>query len=116
MEPVTSQFLGREVGGFHRTPFAVAVSMTAGPRLQAAVLNTIAGMLMASLLPREVFWQLSEKAEEALMAHCVCCGSDVPEGQRTCSMCYGDIDHGKDGYYREWAERQERERDESDES
>jgi hypothetical protein len=22
-------------------------------------------------------------------------------------MCYGDIDHGKDGYYREWAERQE---------
>jgi hypothetical protein len=25
-------------------------------------------------------------------------------------MCYGDIDHGKDGYYQEWAERQEREK------
>ena len=23
-------------------------------------------------------------------------------------MCYGDIDHGTDGYYREWAEHQER--------
>jgi hypothetical protein len=22
-------------------------------------------------------------------------------------MCYGDIDHGKDGYYRRWAEEQE---------
>jgi len=26
-------------------------------------------------------------------------------------MCYGDIDHGRDGYYREWAEREERERE-----
>jgi hypothetical protein len=26
-------------------------------------------------------------------------------------MCYGDIDHGKDGYYREWAERQRQEDD-----
>jgi hypothetical protein len=24
-------------------------------------------------------------------------------------MCYGDIDHGKDGYYRDWAERQQEE-------
>jgi len=25
-------------------------------------------------------------------------------------MCYGDIDHGRDGYYRQWAEElQERE-------
>ena len=23
-------------------------------------------------------------------------------------MCYGDIDHGKDGYYRQWAEEQDR--------
>jgi hypothetical protein len=22
-------------------------------------------------------------------------------------MCYGDIAHGSDGYYREWAEREE---------
>ena len=24
-------------------------------------------------------------------------------------MCYGDIDHGKDGYYRDWMERQQQE-------
>jgi hypothetical protein len=23
-------------------------------------------------------------------------------------MCYGDMDYGKDGYYRQWAEEQER--------
>lgn len=41
------------------------------------------------------------------------CGSPIPEnqGSRTCSMCYGDIDHGKDGYYRkileeEWQEKE----------
>ncbi len=21
-------------------------------------------------------------------------------------MCYGDVDHGKDGYYKEWIEQQ----------
>ena len=46
------------------------------------------------------------------MANCVMCGSPVPEGQRTCSMCYGDMGHGRDGYYREWAERREQEREE----
>ena len=30
------------------------------------------------------------------MNYCVDCGSPIPDGQRTCSMCYGDIDHGKD--------------------
>ncbi len=40
--------------------------------------------------------------------HCVCCGMPIPEGQRVCSMCYGDIDYGQDGYYRQWAEEQER--------
>ena len=30
-------------------------------------------------------------------------------------MCYGDIDHGRDGYYREWAEEQERAQQEQDE-
>lgn len=42
------------------------------------------------------------------MPYCTSCGSLIPEGQgKSCSMCYGDIDHGKDGYYREWAERQQ---------
>lgn len=38
------------------------------------------------------------------MPYCSSCGSPIPEGQgKSCSMCYGDIDHGKDGYYEEWA-------------
>lgn len=48
------------------------------------------------------------------MANCVMCGSFIPEdqGSKTCSMCYGDIDHGKDGYYREIFEHdQEEEKD-----
>jgi hypothetical protein len=41
--------------------------------------------------------------------HCTSCGSRIPEGQgNSCSMCYGDMHHGRDGYYREWAEEQER--------
>jgi len=47
------------------------------------------------------------------MPYCVMCGSPIPEnqGSRTCSMCYGDVDHGKDGYYRkileeEWQEKE----------
>lgn len=44
------------------------------------------------------------------MNYCVSCGSPIPDGQRTCSMCYGDIDHGKDEHYRKWAEEQERHR------
>lgn len=27
-------------------------------------------------------------------------------------MCYGDIAHGTDGYYQQWAEEREREHDE----
>ena len=31
----------------------------------------------------------------------------IPDGQgSSCSMCYGDIDHGSDGYYRRWADEQ----------
>ncbi len=42
--------------------------------------------------------------------HCTSCGMPIPEGQgSSCSMCYGDIDHGRDGYYRDWAEQQEEE-------
>jgi predicted nucleic acid-binding Zn ribbon protein len=55
------------------------------------------------------------------MASCVMCGSPIPDdqGSRTCSMCYGDIDHGKDGYYREAMEREaeeSRQREEEKES
>lgn len=42
------------------------------------------------------------------MANCTSCGSWIPDGQgKSCSMCYGDIHHGSDGYYRQWAEEQE---------
>ena len=34
----------------------------------------------------------------------------VGEGQTTCSMCYGDPNHGTDGYYRDWLEQREQER------
>ena len=42
------------------------------------------------------------------MSNCVMCGSQIPDnqGSATCSMCYGDIDHGKDLFYRDWAEKQ----------
>ena len=49
------------------------------------------------------------------MANCVDCGSWIPDDQSssTCSMCYGDISHGKDGYYEAWARRQETMREEA---
>lgn len=40
--------------------------------------------------------------------YCVCCGAPIPSGQRTCSMCYGDMGHGRDGYYEDWGREQER--------
>lgn len=47
------------------------------------------------------------------MADCTSCGSPIPDGQgKSCSMCYGDIEHGRDGYYREWAEEQDRQQQE----
>ena len=49
------------------------------------------------------------------MVNCTMCGSSIPDSQRVCSMCYGDIDYGSDGYYREWAERQEERCQEEDE-
>lgn len=46
------------------------------------------------------------------MAHCSSCGSEIPDGQgSSCSMCYGDINHGNDCYYEEWA-REQLEKDE----
>lgn len=48
------------------------------------------------------------------MVNCVMCGSPIPDnqGSSSCSMCYGDIGHGRDGYYQEWAEEQERQEQE----
>ena len=44
------------------------------------------------------------------MPYCISCGSYIPEGQgKSCSMCYGDIAYGKDGYYEQWARQQEQE-------
>jgi hypothetical protein len=48
--------------------------------------------------------------------YCSSCGMPIPEGQgKSCSMCYGDIAYGKDGYYQQWAEKTiERERQEKE--
>ena len=46
---------------------------------------------------------------------CTMCGSSIPAGQGVCSMCYGDIDFGSDGYYREWAEKQAQEKQREEE-
>ena len=40
------------------------------------------------------------------MSSCMSCGISIPENQQTCSLCYGDIDHGSDGYYRAEVELQ----------
>ena len=41
--------------------------------------------------------------------HCTSCGEPIPDDQgNSCSMCYGDIAHGHDGYYEEWAKEQDR--------
>lgn len=51
------------------------------------------------------------------MPSCTSCGSYIPEGQgKSCSMCYGDIDHGTDGYYRAEMEREEERRQEQREA
>ena len=41
------------------------------------------------------------------MAYCVNCGSQIPDGQTTCSMCYGDVAYGDDGYYLSWIRENE---------
>jgi len=42
------------------------------------------------------------------MPNCTSCGRRIPEGQgRSCSMCYGDLDYGRDGYYRKALEEAE---------
>jgi hypothetical protein len=50
-----------------------------------------------------------EPARNRDSAHCTSCGAPIPPGQgKSCSMCYGDIDHGRDGYYRRYIEEQQR--------
>lgn len=41
------------------------------------------------------------------MGYCSSCGSEIPDDQEFCSMCYGDPEHGSDGYYEEWFKQQE---------
>jgi predicted nucleic acid-binding Zn ribbon protein len=52
------------------------------------------------------------------MNYCGSCGVPIPDGQGYCSMCVGDINYGRDGYYEQWAREREREReaDEADAS
>ena len=40
------------------------------------------------------------------MDSCTMCGSIIPDDQNVCSMCYGDIGYGSDGYYEEWAKNE----------
>jgi len=36
------------------------------------------------------------------MGGCTSCGMPIPDGQESsCSMCYGDVAYGTDGYYEE---------------
>jgi hypothetical protein len=37
---------------------------------------------------------------------CIGCGAPLPGSHpyRSCSMCFGDLDYGTDGYYRAWLE------------
>ena len=47
--------------------------------------------------------------------YCSSCGNRIPEGQgKSCSMCYGDVNYGKDGYYRDYLEQQEQFADDFD--
>ncbi len=38
--------------------------------------------------------------------YCRSCGVSIPEGQKFCSMCYGDPGYGRDGLYQKWLEDQ----------
>lgn len=50
------------------------------------------------------------------MAKCKMCGSSIPEEQNNiCSMCYGDSEYGRDGYYKAELERNMNEREDCNE-
>ncbi len=37
---------------------------------------------------------------------CTMCGVSIPDNQKFCSMCYGEINYKCDGHYQEYLERQ----------
>lgn len=50
------------------------------------------------------------------MPYCSSCGNEIPEGQgKSCSMCYGDPYHGRDGYYLEYLQEMERQQEQEQE-
>ena len=49
------------------------------------------------------------------MANCISCGSYIEDGG-TCSMCFGDVDHGRDNLYRDFLEKQRRDKENSPEN
>jgi hypothetical protein len=46
------------------------------------------------------------------MNNCKSCGVSIPEGQKFCSMCYGDPSYGKDGYYEDYLRECNKEQEE----
>lgn len=42
---------------------------------------------------------------------CSMCGSAIPDGQGVCSMCYGDVGYGNDGYYQEFMDKAQQEQE-----
>jgi len=71
-------------------------------------------------VPLRILRHVTGDALVAVSKSCVMCGSPLPDSHKhaTCSMCYGDVDYGTDGYYRRWLEAgdevaEEREREEN---
>jgi len=50
------------------------------------------------------------------MSSCVMCGASLPsnQGSKTCSICYGDPDHGRDGYYQQMLDEDRRRQEEEE--
>jgi hypothetical protein len=46
--------------------------------------------------------------------YCASCGVSIPEGQKFCSICYGDPAYGRDGYYEEYLRYQQEEEQEQE--
>jgi hypothetical protein len=46
------------------------------------------------------------------------CGTPLPsdQGSNVCSMCYGDVEHGTDGLYRQFLEQQEQQEQQEEEA
>jgi len=49
------------------------------------------------------------------LPYCTSCGKEIPERQgKSCSMCYGDMNYGSDGYYQRRYEEYERKEEEKE--